>query len=318
MKTHLVKFFALAAMLSINLASIANTKLPSPKQQAITPINTIVAVVNKGIITQQEFDKALYATKQQFMQRGATLPNAKTLRHNVLQGLIFQKLQLQLAKQNRMTITDSQLNTAITRIAQQNHVTVAQMKSKLAAEGTSFKTFKSNIRDQLLVNQLQQQVVSGKLNITNAQVAKFKKEITKQRAITDYHLIDYLIPLPDAATAAQKQTALKQAKALIFTLKRNRKPSKGVQSNDLGWQPLSDLPDAFATRVVKMRNGSVSQPILTSNGYHVIKLAATKEQSAAITDQQARQMLFQKKYAETLKAWLDKVRENAYIKIYPN
>ncbi len=308
-------------LLAFNLGAFA---LPSPATSSsgsVEPINRIVAVVNQEIVTQSDVDNAVDAAKQQFRQRGIPIPSDKKLKDKIIQGLIYQKLQLQIASQNKIKATQAQVDAAIGHIAKQNNMTLDQLKQKLKDQNIDFSAFQKQIRDQLIVSNLQQQAISGSLNITKAQIQAFKLKLQKQNETNDYYIVDYLVPLQAHPTSTQKYSALKNAQHLIQQLKNGKHISKSdplIKTNDMGWQPLSDLPDLFSVPVAKMKKGGVSQPILAGNGYHVLKLVNIKKDLGTVSDQQAQKMLFQQKFRKALEKWLKQLRKNAYIKIYPS
>lgn len=297
--------------------SFAAGSLPSPQAEKLIPIDKIVAVVNKDIITEAELEQAMAAAKKQIQQRGMPMPSSKELRSKVLDGLIYQKLQLQMAQQNNITITPKQIDEAIENIANQNHVSVDQLKQKIAADHVDLTTFRKQIKDQLIVSTLQHEALSGKIDLTQAKVNAFKKQYQNENSVVEYHVMDYLIPLNEDATATQKQDAEQRALKISKQLRSSNSVSdNGVLTNDLGWRAATDLPDILAGVVVKMADNSASQPILAGNGYHVLKLLATKQKDSDISDQQAREYLIQQESQKLLKKWLEAVRSNSYVKIY--
>jgi peptidyl-prolyl cis-trans isomerase SurA len=318
-KIVITLFISMAALVGFQ-AFADNAKsddLPIPQKSKEEPINKIVAVVNKTIITQNDVNNATEATINQLQQRGIPIPNKATLRKKILDGLVYQKLQLQMAQQNNITVSKDQVTAAMENIAKRNNISVDELKKRIHQQGIALTTFKKQLRDQLIVSQIQQQAIASKVHITPAEVSQYKKSVQQQNATTDYRVMDYLIPLSSKPSQSQKQRALKKAQAVIKQLRNNEKVSvEDVQTNNMGWNTLTDLPDLFATYIVKMKDKGVSKPILAENGYHVLQLLGTKQHSHDVTDQQAQQLLFQKKSQKILKKWLEQLRSTSYVKIY--
>lgn len=281
------------------------TPLPDPKP-SLQPINQIVAVVNKTIIDQSELDRAIQATKQQFQMRGIPLPKQAVMQEKTLNSLIDEKLQLEVARQNHIDATDEQVAKAIKSIAKRNHFTLEQLKEQLAPEGITYDEFQEQIRDQITVSHLQQQALAGKIDITPEEISTFQKKLEQKNQTTRYNVIDYLL--------SDKE----KANTFVKAMRDNPKTANtdGVESNPLGWRNLDDIPDVFATRVVAMKNNSIAGPIATGNGYHVIRLVDTKKETDPVSEQQAREILYQEKFQEQLHAWLKTLRDSAYIKNY--
>lgn len=314
------KFFkVLFTSLLILTGTNALAATPSDKNGSIQPINRIVAVVNQEIITEKDLNNATTAARSQFQQQGIALPDEKTFKTKILDGLILQKLQLQVAAQNNIKVSDEEIDATIQNIAKQNRASIAELKQKLQAEHISFDDFRNQLRDQLIIRNLQQQAIANSIKLSQADLDEYKKKLESENEINDYHIIDYLITLPAHPTPEQKLAALNKAQALVTQLKQGKTPATpdaGLEINDMGYQPLADLPDLFSVPLAKMGKGQVSDPLLAGNGYHVLKLIALKKESKAIPKQQVQQLLFQKKFQKKLKEWLDNLRKQAYVKTY--
>lgn len=313
----LAKVFLLVftALLSANTFA---TTTPNDKGP-VKPINRIIAVVNQDIITETQLDNAVQIARKQFEQQGIKLPSAEKFRAKILDGLILQKLQLQIAKQNNITASEDAINQAIAQIAKQNNTDVNGLKQKLQADDISFADFRQQISDQLIIRTLQQQAIVNSLKISRAEVSAYQSKLEDENEINDYHIVDYLIPLPADPTTAQKHAAKMRAELIIKELQQNKSiTDSSVKINDMGYKSLNDLPDLFSVPIAKMGKGNVSAPILAGNGYHVLKLVNIKKEKKEISTQQAQQMLFQDKFRKALKKWLDNLRKHAYVKIYLN
>jgi peptidyl-prolyl cis-trans isomerase SurA len=309
-----------AALLGLPLLTISNvfaSGLPAPKN-SLQSINRIVAVVNKDIITQQELQTAMRDAKQQFAARGIPTGDEKKFREQLMEGLIFQKLQLQLAKQNNVKISAEQLDASIAKIAEQNKISIAQLKEKLNQEHITFESFRQQVKEQLIISTIQQQAVGNDIHTTPGELQAFKQKLQQENVSSDYHIVDYLVSLPTKANSATKSNALQTAKNVVENLRENKNVvgMTNVQVNDLSTRPLKDLPDLFATEVVKMHEGAVSNPLMAGNGYHILKLVGVKSTPLNIGEQQIQQLFMQNKFQEAVKKWLDNLRLNAYVKVY--
>src|SRR5476651_2284415 len=83
-------------------------------------LDQIVAVVNDDVITKSELDHSLNIVKIQITQQNMPVPAENVLEKQVLEQLITKRLQLQVAKQAGITVTDNDLDSAIGNIAKQN------------------------------------------------------------------------------------------------------------------------------------------------------------------------------------------------------
>lgn len=274
----------IATLLLSSSVYAANTK-----SSAIEPLDTVVAVVNDQVITSTQLNQQEDLIKKQLAGSHTPFPPESQLRHQVLQHMIDVSLQLQIAKAAGINITDDDLDKTISQIATQNNLTIAQMPAKLAQQGISYDQYRSEIRDEMTISQVEQQAIGSTIVITpqevNDMVGTVKmNDLTgnTQSAMAAYHLKDILISLPDIPTPDQVDQAQKQAVALVAKLRAGADFSQAavglsqgqnaLQGGDLGWRRLAELPDPFIPYVKTMQQGDIAGPIRTPNGFHIIKL----------------------------------------------
>jgi len=283
-------------------------------------LDRIVAIVNSQVITQNELDAAVTRAQVQISKSNQLIPPMAQLRHDMLQSLIFQKLQLQMGKKNGITATPAEVDAALKRVMKQNHFTLSMLKKKLASDGVSLGQFKVQMKQQLIISKVQQGAIASRVNITPAEVNAFMQKIAAhQQGAGQYHVIDILVP---AASTSQFEAAQAQAKAISVklekgeTLKNITTSYKNVQVNDLDWRSLANMPGLFADPVAKMKLYGISQPIKAPNGYHVLQLVGRHAGNAAAPSRaEARELLFRIKFEKALKKWLTKLRATSYVKV---
>jgi peptidyl-prolyl cis-trans isomerase SurA len=301
---------------------VASATLPTPTVTSMHNLNRIVAVVNESVITQSEFDHALVVSKQEALQNHIPIPDEKTFKQHVLDQLIYQKLQLQLAKRNNITATNKEIDEAIGRIATQNHITVDILKQKIAQEGVTFETFKKQLGRQIIITKLQRQALGSNVTVSKAEVAAFRAQHAAElRGNVQYDLATLLIPLPDSPTPEQVAQAKEKALAVYQQVKTQKNfdalMNQYPGSSDLGYRNLNDLPQLFAAQAVKMRVGEIAGPIQAPNGFHILKLLDTKQQGGGgPTNEQIQMIVYQQKFDKLLRPWLLKLKQSAYVKVY--
>lgn len=253
--------------------------------QAKQLLDKVVAIVNNGVITSSELDKQVALTKKQLSAQRIQLPPDNVLRKQVLQHLIDVDLQMQMAKQNGLTVDDTELNQALERIAAANHATLAQLREEITRQGMKWDEYRESIRKEILLSNLQQKAVGREVMITNEQVEQFLKtegELPVDRSNFTYHLQNIVIPLSDEPTPQQIQKARDIAARLLARVKKGadfatlpvEQSSNDVilEGNDLGERHLAELPELFAKEVITMKAGQVAGPLRAGNGFQLIKL----------------------------------------------
>lgn len=308
---------SLFALLFPCLSCLAAGELAPPTTTMPTvPINSVAAVINETIITERDLAQEIREAKSQSLQHHMPIPSDKELRAKILDNVIAKRLMLQIATQNHLEATDKEVDETIQNIAKQSHLTADQLKQKLAAEHITYARFQKQIKEQIVLTKIQQQAVSGRIDITPEKLAKFKEKLATEQSVTEYHVQDYLIPLADDASGIQKDAARNSANQVANLLRQGKQPNATITANDLDWQPLAGIPDLFVTAVARMRQGEVSQPILAPNGYHVLALIATRQTGRTLDDEQARELLYREQYQDVLKKWVKNLRDSSYVKVY--
>ncbi len=288
--------------------------------EANVPLNHIVAIVNDEIITQSELDTAIGQLQRDLAARNLPIPAEKTLHDEALTGVINFRLQLQIAARAGIKTSDKEVDDAIGRIAEANHLTLEQLKEQLALQKTNYVEFRNQLKDQIIVNKLQQQMASGRIKITDKEVTEFKQKYQSALANTNaqYHFIDFFLPLAENATAAESNRTLKEAQDIQQKLIHQEDINKIVPPyRDLGWREKANIPQIFVDQLPKL-NQNISLPFRAPNGYHVLKLIEVRNDKAQIpSDDQIRQLLARQKVEEVVKIELDKLRHQSYIQIMP-
>lgn len=247
------------------------------------PLDRVVAVVNDGVITANELDTQVQVMRQQLAAKKMPLPGDTILRKQVLQHLIDVDLELQMAKQNNLTVEDAELNDAISKIATNNHLTVVELREEILRQGMTWKGYRENIRKEILLSQLQQKAVGKDVVVTAQQVDDYlKNSVHEDTSHYTYHVQNIVIPLPEEPTTAQLKKAQQKAAYLLMRLKKgddfNRLAIEhssdefALEGGDLGERHIAELPELFAKKVVQMKVGQVSGPLRAGNGLQLIKL----------------------------------------------
>lgn len=314
-KTQLIAIFLCAAL------SCASTFAKTGVQ-----LDNIVAVVNDDVVTQTELDHALFVMKAQIAATHAANPTKQTLQQKALNQLVNKKLQLQLAKQAGIAVEDTEIDTIVNRVASQNNLSITALYERINQEGMSTSSYRTDLREQLTIQRLQQQAVGGRIAVTPEEINNFMtSHPTPQRNVEKvYHLEDLLVPVADDASASDIAAAKKVAEALTAKLKQgetvktvaeNEKTNK-VEPNDLGWLKIEDVPSAFTDKVMSMQTDDVASPIQTGNGFHVLRLAETRAadgSSGAPDRKQVEQIIMQQKFEQHVQSWVSKMRGQAFI-----
>lgn len=290
-------------------------------------LDKVVAVVNNGVITASELDAQVELSRQQMLAQKLQLPKESVLRKQVLQHLIDVDLQMQMAKQNGITVDNTELNEAIERISSANHLTLTQLREEITKQGLSWSEYRRNIRKEIIISRLQQKAVGKEVNVSNEQVEHFlKTDEQVDTSALSYHLQHIVIPLSEEPTPEELKKAKTTASQLLHKIAKGEDFNRlaieessdevALEGGDLGERHLAELPELFAKEVVNMKVGQVSGPIRAGNGFQLIKLKAIggANQKHIVTQTHVRHILI-KPDASTLPAEALKQANNIYRQI---
>jgi len=290
-------FFCLSFLVSaLGAWSGAQAQALQPAQ----PLDRIVAVADDSVILQSELDAAVANVLNQYRANPQQLPPRDVLERQVLESLIMLRLQVARAKDTGIRVNDSEIDQAMQRVAESNKMTVDQLRASLASQNMNYADFRDHLRDQLLVQRLQQRVVQGQSNVSDSEIDILLASNSLKSG--QVHLQHILIGLPNGADASQIAAARAKAdevKAKIdggmdFTTAAIQYSSAqdALQGGDLGWRGYDEVPEAFANLVEGMKPGDVSQPLRGPSGFHIVKLVDKRtDGKQVVTEYHARHIL---------------------------
>jgi peptidyl-prolyl cis-trans isomerase SurA len=297
-------------------------------------LDNIVATVNDAVITQSELKHEVSTVKKQIAGNNMPLPPENALHKQVLDQLINRKLQLQLATQSNLSVTETDIDHAITQIAKLNQIPAADIYKKVGAQGMSKEDYRKELHDEILLQKIQQQEVGSKIAISPHEIDNFMHSNSLSAfGNKEYHLEDILIALPDEPTSDQITQAKHRAESILTRIQHGinfrqaamseSTNAHALQGGDLGWRKIPEIPTIFAEQVVHAKLNDIIGPIKAPNGFHLIHLAAVRDAANAAHEtkvgqrQHIQQLIFQRKLEEGLQAWITKLRSAAYITIAP-
>ncbi|WP_232429563.1 peptidylprolyl isomerase [Noviherbaspirillum autotrophicum] len=256
--------------------------------------DAIIAVVNNEVITRQELVERMQQVEQRMKNQGIALPPQQEFQRQLLERMILDRAQLQLAKEYGIRVDDTMLDRAIARIAEQNKMTVPAFRSQLEREGTPFARFREEIREEIIMQRLREREVDNKIQISESEVDNYlAAEAGSTQSQQEYNVAHILVRIPENATAEQIAERRKRAEGVLQQLQAGGDFAKlaatysdatdALSGGDLGWRGPDRLPQLFLDSLGPMKQGDVSPIIKSSNGFHIIKLSGKRGASVMKT-----------------------------------
>ena len=271
---------AVAALLSASLHAMAQTG------------DYIAAVVNQELVTAGEVQQRLARIRDDAQRNHTPLPPPATLRKQVLDSLIDDRVLVTHAREDGIRVDEPELDRAVANIATQNQLTLPQLRERLRKEGQPYAKFRSNIRDQMMVERVREREVSNRIRITDAEIDDL---LDKRRATAgssqEIDVAQILVAVPEGASAAVVEERRARAAAALARVRGGEDfatvarevsdDNNRAQGGEIGLRPADRLPDIFVKTVKPLKLGEIAPELLRSGaGFHVLKLVDRKEAGA--------------------------------------
>jgi len=260
------------------------------------PLNHIVAVVNNDVILSSELDDAIDKVIKQLAEKGTPIPEQAVLVKQVLERLVVDSLQLQIATDNGITVDDSMLNSEIQDLARENGVSLTEFRDILARDGYSYSAFREDLRKQLIISQVRRQMVASRIKVTDQEVDNLLATLKASgKSDIEYHLAHILVAIPEAASPEEIQAAERRADNILERLRMGMDFSEiaiadsdgqtALEGGDIGWRSIGQIPSLFLDPVKSMQTGDISDLIRSSGGFHIIKMLGKRGDERHLVEQ---------------------------------
>jgi peptidyl-prolyl cis-trans isomerase SurA len=256
-------------------------------------IDSIAVVVNDEVITRNEVNTRVRAIEQRMRGSNTQMPDAADLQRQVVEAMILERAQAQLAKEMGVRpIDDAQLDRAIGRIAEQQKMSVQEMRNAMEKDGVTFASFREEIRGEITMQRLREHEVDNKIQISEAEVDTYLA--AEQAAAADkveINIAQILVRIPENSSpeqiAARKARADEVSRQIRTGADFAKVAGTYSESNDalqggaIGWRDPDRLPPVFANALAKLKPGQATPVIKTNAGFHIIKLVDRRSMAAA-------------------------------------
>jgi peptidyl-prolyl cis-trans isomerase SurA len=260
-------------------------------------VDRIVAVVNSEVITSAEVAERVKSVTQQLQQQGTPLPQADLLQKQVLERMIMDRLQIQLAKETSLRVDDLQLDRTVARVAERNKMSLTEFRRTLERDGVQFDKFREEIRNEILLSRLREREVDNRILVTDNEVDNFlSQQAASPSASVEFNLSHIMLRLPDQASPEEVNRQRARAEQVLAQLRAGADFSKlavsfsdapdALQGGAIGWRSRDRLPDLFAQALDGLKPGEVSGIIRSPAGFHLLKLIERRGGGAPVIVEQ--------------------------------
>ena len=259
------------------------TLVAAPVFADIERLDGIVAVVDDDVVLASELVERRDAVHERMRQEGATeLPPLDALMSQLMERLVIENIQLQMANQRGIVIDDETLTEAVNGFARQSQMSLDEFRESLEQEGNSYRKLREDVRRELQLQRVQRLLVNRRITITDQDLDDLIASPFFQEMISDEYRVGHILLAVDGSEPETVERAAREADEIVAKLRdgadfaqmaiEHSAASTALEGGDLGWRGAGELPSLFAEQVVAMAPGDTADPIRNSLGFHIVQL----------------------------------------------
>lgn len=248
--------------------------------------NSIIAIVNKKIITKHELMIKINEVQSNLAEQNIANIDNQNLTKQVLNDMVMRKILLDNADRYGIKVTEHEVTQGIEKVLQDKKTSLDEFKIKLAARNSSFDSFYQDIKEQIAIEKLTQREVSQKIFVSNDEVMRIYNTQVYQNK-QDYHLANISIHLPDNASPdiiAQKETLANN----IYHRLQNKEDfnkltteysdgNNALRAGDIGWRSNLSMPPILSAQLQNMKIGDVTPVMKFADNFYIFKLLEIRQ-----------------------------------------
>ena len=273
---------AWSAVLAIALLVASTASLAQVQR-----LDKIIAIVEQDVVLQSELTARTRSIAARFANSRGSLPPPDLLREQVLEQLIIESIQLQMAAHAGVRVKEAQLNEFFLRLAAERGLSPEQLIAQFNAQGQSLAMVLGDLRRDLTLQQVQQDRVGSRIYISDAEIDTFlnsaEGQFWRQPSLNLRHIQINLANDADPATVAAttKRAGLVAEKLAAgadfaaLAVQYSDGPT-ALDGGGLGWRRAVEFPESLAAALKNARPGTVTAPVRGAGGLHIFKVEAVR------------------------------------------
>jgi peptidyl-prolyl cis-trans isomerase SurA len=251
---------------------------------AIEILDRIAVIVDDGLIMESQIKSGLDEIVLLYKQQNIPLPSTDSLKDQVIESLIIEELQLQMGNRAGVRISDSELNDAITRIANNSNMGLQEFIVYIENDGESYESFRENVRKQMIIQRIQRGRVGSEIDITEKEFAAFLETDESLIELEPEFLVRQIL-VQNISEADALVSRIENGEEFSEVAKEVSLSSNASISGEMPWRKISDMPELFSNALKNKNIGFISKPLKSGAGYHLLKIEDKRGQFVQYEDQ---------------------------------
>lgn len=300
-------------------------------------VDRVVAVVNDDVILQTELEKAggEYFERIRMKAPAGEVESAiEKARGEVLSSLIDNMIVKQKAAELGITVEEAEIDNAIAQILSDNNATLEEFRKELDKVNVSMQDYRDNLRNQILQSRLVGQQVRSRIVIVEEDIREYyEKEYTQEKGESGYYILQIGFNWKNLVTldGVSQEEAREKAEAIRARVLAGESFGELARSysdfpsatdgGNLGLIKKDEMAAYMRDAILSMHPGDISPIIETGSTFQFFKLLSSREGDLVVkapyesVKDEIREILYRQEMEEKYKAWVENLREQAYIKI---
>lgn len=311
-------FLHLALAMGLALASVDTPAASKPVRTQ--SLDRVLVVVDDSIITLNEVEARMRQARINLQRRNIAMPPDAVIRRQVMDAMILEQIQLDLAKRRGIQATEPEVDRALANIARQNQMTLPAFLAKVKKDGISADALRGDVRKQLIRSKLVDNEINRQIQVSEGEVDNFLQQQNKRGADRKYDLSHIVVAVGESASSAERKQAAELAKQIREKLLAGEsfeklaitysKGPNALKGGALGWREVGSLPDVFIKALEPLAAGAITPVIESTNGYHILRLNDKSGGSAdaVVTQTRVRHILLKPSEIQTIEQATSKLK----------
>ena len=251
---------------------------------AIEILDRVAVIVDDGVIMESQINSSLENMIMRYDEQNIPKPPIDDLKEQVIESLIVDELQLQLADRAGVRISDTELNDSIIRIAANNQMELQQFIDFVEQGGESYESLRENVKKQMIIQRIQRGRVGSEISITEKEFEAFLAT-DESLATLEPELLVQQILVKDLNQANSAIERINNGEDFSDLAKEVSISSNATTGGLMPWRRAMEMPELFSNAINKKEIGFISEPLESGAGYHILMLVDKKGPFVQYEDQ---------------------------------
>ena len=254
-------------------------------------LDRIAIIVDDGVVMESQIDTAIKTLEKGYRDQNMQIPPRDILIDQVKEKLIIEELQLQLADRAGVKISDAELNSTLSRLANSNDMTLEEFILFIETNGDSYEEVRETMRKEMRIQRIQRGRVNQSIEITEKEFESFLAT-DESLAMLEPEILVRQILVKDYGVAKRIIDLIKSGSDFANLATEYSLSSNAAKGGLMEWRKIIDMPELFENSLRNQSIGFISDPLESGSGYHILKLEDKRGQFVAFEDQwQSRHIL---------------------------